>query len=242
MKPALAGIALALLVSSAFALANGETAVTPFSEGTPGVRVPSPWQPLRLPGDNRETQFSLARDGDRVVLRMESHASASSLMHPLSVSTVETPRLTWRWKVDQVVRKGDLRTRTGDDYAARLYVMFDYPLDRLPFLQRSQLRLARAIYGDSVPVATLCYVWATREPAGTRAWSPYTDRVRMIVLRSGNGEAGAWQTETRDVAADFREAFDDEAPRIKAIAVAADTDNTRDHVISYFGDLRFLAN
>lgn len=34
----------------------------------------------------------------------------------------EYPIVAWRWKVENVVAKGDVTKKAGDDYAARLYI------------------------------------------------------------------------------------------------------------------------
>jgi hypothetical protein len=74
-------------------------------------------------------------------------------------------------------------TREGDDYAARVYVLLDYPLDSLSFATRQKLRLARTFFDPDLPAATLSYVWDNRAAPGTHARSAYTETVEMIVLR-----------------------------------------------------------
>ena len=47
--------------------------------------------------------------------------------------------------------------------------------------------------------------------------------------------------ESRDVAADFKAAFGIEPPAITAVAVGNDTDNTGEHVTTWYGDVAFKA-
>jgi hypothetical protein len=117
--------------------------------------------------------------------------------------------------------------------------MFDYPLEKLPFIERTKLRLARALFDPDLPAATLCYVWDNTTPPETIAPSAYSDRVRLIVVASGTARVGRWVDFERNVAADFRAAFGDAAPPVKAIAIATDTDNTSADATSYFGDILF---
>lgn len=56
--------------------------------------------------------------------------------------------------------------KDGDDYAARVYVAFDLPDDALSWQTQIQLGLARQLYGDQVPDATINYVWDNRYPVG----------------------------------------------------------------------------
>lgn len=145
--------------------------------------------------------------------------------------------LQWSWKVSRSLAGSDLRTRQGDDYAARLYVLFDLPLERLPLGDRLRIQASRALAGIDVPSAALCYVWGSAQRAGSSAWNPYTDRVRMIVIESGNTHAKRWRPVRRDVRRDWHEAFGGPMPAIQGVAVGADTDNTGDSVETWFSDI-----
>jgi hypothetical protein len=149
---------------------------------------------------------------------------------------VEPGRLQWRWRLDQPLTGGkvvaDIQTKAGDDAALKVCVMFDHPLDRVPFVERTLLRIARSVSGEDLPAATLCYVWDSVHPEGLQGPNPYTPRVRFITLQGKGATLAKWQTETRDVAADFAKLFADELPagaampKVRAVLVGADSDNT----------------
>jgi len=67
----------------------------------------------------------------------------------------------------------------------------------------------------------------------------YTDRARMLVLRSGAGQAGAWMHERRNVLADFQRAFGEIRGELRGLAIASDTDNTGEEAHAGFADFRF---
>lgn len=146
--------------------------------------------------------------------------------------------LTWRWRVDRPLTggtaPGNLQTKAGDDAALKLCVMLDHPLDRVPFVERTVLRLARSISGEPLPAATVCYVWDPLLPPGTLGTNPYTRRVRFVSLGGPAAALGQWTTESRDLAADFRRLFADElgadpltaVPRLSAVVLGSDSDNT----------------
>lgn len=135
---------------------------------------------------------------------------------------------------------GRFGEKSGDDYAARVYLLFDYPVERVPLAQRLLLRAGRSLHGEDLPAATLCYLLDPRAPAETLLESPYTSRVRMIVVRS-SPRTGTWWEEERDLAADFQRAFGAEhgpgVPALRGIAVAADTDQSGARLRTRFGDL-----
>lgn len=229
---------LAIAVAATANNASAQSSIAAFSDGTPGAVPSPPWRATKLPKVPRETHYLLVEDAGTTVLRAEARASMSGLSHGLRVDPKATPMLEWRWKVSGVPPKGEIGTRAGDDYAARLYVLFDYDLARLPFTTRLKIRLARSLYGEAVPAAGLCYVWDAKAPIGTTTWSGYTDRLRMIVVASGTSKAGQWVSFRRDVAEDFRAAFGEEPPLVSGIAIATDTDNTDAAVTAWYGDIR----
>lgn len=187
----------------------------------------------------KPTHYTLVNDGGTTVLRAESAAAASGLIHPVRVNPVEHPILRWRWKISTILKTSDIRLKKGDDYPARLYVMFDYPLEKLSFAERMKLRMARALHDSNLPTATLCYLWDGKAPAGTMVASSYTDRVRLVVVESGASRVNQWLAIERDVAADFKAAFGSDAPAVTAVAIATDTDNTGESAIAHYGDISF---
>ena len=103
-------------------------------------------------------------------------------------------------------------------------------------------RLLAATSGETLPAATLCWVWGHGEPLDRVIDNPYSRRVRYLVLRGAADGSGRWQDERRDVAADFRRAFGDEStalPPLAAVVVAGDADNTGGRSRAYVRGLSF---
>lgn len=204
-----------------------------FDFGPPGAAPAPPWEPLDLPKKITRADARVVADGDRTVLEVAARAGAGGAIVRLS-PTDPHATLAWRWQVDRALAKADLATKAGDDFAARVYVMFDYPIDKLSFGERMKARVARLFYDKPLPLATLCYVWDNTHAHGTIVPSAYTDRVRVIVLRNREDAAATWEPESRDLAADFRRAFGEDAPPLIGIALATDTDNTGEAATARF--------
>lgn len=229
----LAWVVLALATS----VAVSATAMTlSFSDTTPGQVLPSGWKAYAMSRHHPTAQMAVVRDGNDDVFSIDANHAAGAIAHVLDIPASTT--LSWRWKVDRSVAKGDLSRKSGDDFAARVYVFFDVPRSRLSWMQRLRLNVASRSLGHSIPTSALCYVWDNRHPVGTITPNAFTDLVRTIVLQSGNTHAGTWQLQQRDLAADFRAAFGYAAPRVTGIALASDTDNTGEHVRAWFGDVK----
>lgn len=214
-----------------------QIAVGHFSHNTPALAIPLGWQPYRLGKARNETHYRLVSVDGRTVLEARAENSASALVYPLRADPKRTSWLSFSWRTERLVEKSDMRTTAGDDYPARIYVIFDYDIARLSFGERIKLRMARSIWGDQVPAAALCYVWEPRQPVGHSQWSAYTTRLRMIVAESGGARLDQWVSIERNVAEDFRAAFGEEPPPISAVIVATDTDNTGETAHTWFGDI-----
>jgi len=194
------------------------------------------WRATELPS-TKPARIALVRDRGVAVVEIEADNAASSLVRDVDWDISAYPTLNWRWRVSRTVSAGDVNAKSGDDFAARLYVTFDIPMNQLSLFDRTKLKVARWVFGDDVPAAALCYVWGNGEPVGTSVWSAYTDRVRIIVLRNRDDDIGAWVGESRNVAEDYRLAFGGPAATPNGVAIASDTDQTGESVIAWFGDI-----
>ena len=210
-----------------------------FSKLSPGQVMPKDFRMVTYP-NVKPNQFALVADEGKTVLKVESSNGAGSMAIPIALLGNQTSTtLQWRWKVDRMLDKADMDEKLADDHSARLYVFFDVPLASLSLADRTKIKLTRSIAGVDVPTAALCYVWDNKHRAGYTAWSPFTQRLRKLVLQTGPDAVGQWRDESRDVAADFKAAFGFDAPAITAISVGNDTDNTDDRVTAWFGDVGF---
>lgn len=214
---------------------------TPFSSGPLAATAPPGWAVQTLPKVERQTRYDLVNDGGRIVLRARADGSASSLRHGLFADPKQTPVLRWRWRTERVLEGADLTRKEGDDFSARVYVFFDRSEDSMTFKEKTMFRLGRARHGDQLPSAALCYVWDNRHPVGSIFDNAYTPFVAMVVASSGGAQVGQWVSLQRNVAEDYRRAFNTDPPRIIGVAVSVDTDNTGEATTTYFGDIDFVA-
>jgi len=165
-------------------------------------------------------QWRLMRENGRTFLRADSRASASAFYREIRVDLSRTPWLHWRWRVPATVGAAHEREKSGDDFAARIYVVVS---GGLLFWR------ARA----------LNYVWASHEPVG-RAWpNPFTDHAMMVAVDSGNARAGHWREHRRNIREDFRRFFGRDITRTDGIAIMTDSDNTGGSARADYGDIWF---
>ena len=168
------------------------------------------------------TVYETVRHDGRDAVRATSRGAASGLYLRRRIDLDKTPILRWSWRVDATLGDIDERTRAGDDYGARVYVIRSHPV----FLWRT-----RAVN----------YVWASTMAAGETWPNAYTDSSRHVAVRSGDALAGRWVEERRDVRADFRELFGESVRYLDAVAIMTDTDNTGGAAVAYYGDITFTS-
>jgi hypothetical protein len=174
------------------------------------------WQEKVFEG---RTDYRVVREATGNVLQAESHGAASALILKQQLDLKALPVLAWRWKVANILAKGDAGRREGDDYAARIYVIFPHW-----FFPRTR---------------TINYIWANKLPRGSVVPNPFTANAMMVAVQSGEENVGRWMIESRNVPADYRESFGEEPPLAGAIAIMTDTDNTGGSAVAWYDDIRF---
>jgi len=199
--------------------------------------LPDGWQPLTFKNIAATTRYSIVPDGARFVLKAESRSAASGLYRPVDLAPTAYPLLSWRWKVENVLAKGDERRKEGDDYAARVYVAFQYAPDAATLWEKTRYGTYRLLYGEYPPKAVINYIWANRLPKDAAIDNAFTDRAKMIAVRSGPDEIGRWIREERNLYEDYRRLFGQEPPRIAGIALMTDTDNTGESAVAYYDEI-----
>jgi len=213
-----------------------------FSSASPGEGLPDGWQPLTFSRIKQHTDYSLVEEDDRVVVKAVSYQAASGLTRAISIDPAEYPIIEWRWKVNNILQKGDVSRKDGDDYPARIYIAFAFDPDRASFLQRLEHRAAQLVRGQDVPYRAISYVWGSNSPAGTMIANAYTGRAMMFVVQAGAENLRQWVTQQRDVYEDYKKAFGEEPAMISGVAIMTDTDNTRESAVAWYGDIVFRKN
>jgi len=232
-------LTLMLLFLAVQASAWGQPAnpIPPFSE-LPELATGHGWEPLEFPDIGRHSQYELVSDPDQgQVVQARADNSASGLITRVSLEPGDSLILRWRWKVDNILEKGDARRKSGDDYPARIYVAFEFEPEKAGWFERAKRKTVSALFGEELPGKALNYIWANRLPQGDIVANPFTDDTMMIAVNSGEEELGQWVTVERDIVADYRAAFGEEPPPLVGVAIMSDTDNTGETATAWYGDI-----
>jgi hypothetical protein len=195
------------------------------------------WRPFSFSKTKKHTQYSIVQEEGKTYLKAESNVSASALIYKKQFNIYDYPRMRWKWKIENVYKKGNVKEKSGDDYPMRVYVLFQYDPEKAPFWQRIKYGLAKTVYGEYPPGSALNYIWANRKDEKGIAPNIYANEVKMVILEAGPEKAGRWVEEDVDMVKDYRRAFGTDPPAIADIAVMNDSDNTGESSVSYLGDI-----
>jgi hypothetical protein len=204
-----------------------------------GQGLPDGWKPLAFKKIERHTAYTLVKEDNAVVVKAVAEASASGLTCEVKINPKEYLLVQWRWKVTNILNKGDVRQKEGDDYPARIYITFEYDSSKLSFFEKAKYEAIRLLYGKYPPLGAINYIWESKAPIGTMVPNPYTDRVMMFVVETGPSKLNQWVNEERNIFEDYKKAFGQEPPMISGIAIMTDTDNTGESATAYYGDIVF---
>ena len=221
---------VALLVASAVPGLSAELPIPLEAEG---------WRHQEIPNVERTTKYELRRESDRTVLRAESECGASGrVISLLDVDLAHTPVLQWEWRIAKGLNIPNERTKPGDDFAARIIVMFQYDARQASLVERAEHAVAETLRGETLPGRSIAYVWSSRQPRGAAWRNPY--RSPTILISRGAGTESVWRSESADVRADYEKHWEAEAPPLAGVAVLTDADNTCGSAVAEYADFRFV--
>jgi hypothetical protein len=163
------------------------------------------------------TEYRLTRENDTTVVKATSQGAASGLVKKVSFDPQKYRYLRWSWKILHTIPGGDETTKAGDDYAARIYVVFPGKY----FWQTKAIN----------------YIWANHLNTGASIPNAYTSSAIMVAVQSGSNNAGQWHVEKRDIFADYKNLFGSDPGEASAIAIMTDTDDTGENAIAWYGDI-----
>lgn len=204
---------------------------------------PVEWQAQPVRGAKHATVYRYVRDDEAnaTVLEGFADAAAGAITYRFDDDAHVHSILRFKWKPGNLIATSDPLTKAGDDYTARIYVTFVSDPNRASIREKTENAIATALYGETPPHAALSYVFTHKAASGTIITSPYTHRVKKIVVDADPASIGKWKSFTRDIYEDYKRAFGEEPTRISGIAIMVDTDNTGEKASARFGDITLTA-
>ena len=179
-----------------------------------------------------ESSYTPEMYRDRPALKAVSNASASGLVLKKSIDLSETPYMSWSWLVEKTLFPLDERSKKGDDFVTRLYVVID----------------GGFMFWKTL---SLNYVWSSNQEKDLVWDNPFAgSNVQMMSIRGKDAQTSKRYEERRNVYEDLIQVFGDKGSAeanqdaygvIDVIAIMTDTDNSGKQAESYYGDIIFSA-
>ncbi|MDE1892360.1 MAG: DUF3047 domain-containing protein [Betaproteobacteria bacterium] len=199
----------------------------------------NPWKIIRFNDSIPPTIFNVRSWDNKVALEAIADSSMAVYSRTLSFDLKKTPYLCWYWRIDKSVEKAIMGSKSGDDYAARIYVTFTNTQSSIFSLTKSTLL---GLVGYQTPDVAIDYVWDNKNPINYQLFSPYVSQDSMIVVESGDLKSHQWILEKRNLLADLQKSFGTSDFNISSIGFASDADNTHSQAHAGFADVKFVNN
>ncbi len=168
-----------------------------------------------------KTEYKIVKLNNKKVLFASSHGTASGLIKEQKIDLMKTPYLNWNWRIEEHLGNLNEQSKSGDDYAARIYVVIDGGI----FFWKTY---------------ALNYVWSSNAKTGKIWPNAYAgDHAMMIAVRSTQDPIKTWLTEKRNVAEDLKTILGKDFQYIDGIAIMTDTDNSKKNATAYYGAIYF---
>ena len=184
-------------------------------EGNEVGKCPSGW--ISTNEKNMTKVYSVQADGEKRFLHADAQGLSVQICSERKWSLKDYPVLRWRWRAVIFPSGSNELTKNGDDSVLGIYVV----LNGFPF------------------ATAIKYIWSDTLPVGAAFDSPYSNRTKIIVVRSGRDLSGMWTTEERNVLSDYERFFGKGAkhPVAQGIAILTDSDNTHSRSAGDYTDI-----
>lgn len=170
------------------------------------------------------TSYQLVQQDDQTVLQAVADASASGLFKEVLIDLTTHPYINWQWKLEKGHPPLAERTKKGDDYGARVYII---------------------VKGGVLfwKTKAINYVWSSTEKKGATWPNAFVGKnAILLAVRSPEDKLNTWYKEKRNVYEDLKNIFGKEIKQIHAVAIMTDSDNSKGLVRASYGDISFTTD
>lgn len=196
------------------------------------------WQHLTLPS-KKQTLYTLSNQQGRDSIQAHATSSASMLRQDLRIAATDLDVVKFSWHVPELIRDADLAERDFDDSPVRIVLVFEGDKSKFSAKNAMLSEMAELLSGESLPYATLMYVWCNKREAGSVVVNPRTDRIRSIVVESGARNLRQWLDYERNIRADYEKAFGEVPGDLLRVGIMTDSDNTQSQTVASYGSMQF---
>ena len=191
------------------------------------------WQGYSFAKIDKATDFKTTNKN----LIVHANKSASAIITNQNFTLTPETEISWTWKLEKALKALDGRKKKEDDYALRIYVMFEDASPDETFFESLSYDAASAVSSGELPRSALCYTWASQSYEEKSFESPYTDRVMIVPLRSDKNKLSTWATESVKPYDDYQKFFNRVPPKTFRLVIMGDADNSESESLGHFSKI-----
>ena len=174
----------------------------------------------KVRGADAKTAYSIGNNEKGNYLKAVAENAASGVGKEIEINLDKTPFINITWKIEKDLKGIKENTKTGHDFAARVFVI--KKTGATPLSNRA-----------------INYVFSSNSNVGETWPSPYTKKSIDSVLASTKSNLNEWVTVKANVKEDFKKFHDLDVEELSGIAIMADTDNSKLTTVSYYQNIFF---
>jgi hypothetical protein len=191
------------------------------------------WENFCLPGTKCIIKYNLEKDSNEEYLRINTDSSVTGLIYKKIFNPYDFPIINWKWKIDNIFKKGDGEYKMSDDYPIRIFVLFEKKRSDENKLRNFFYNIIQKKYGYSLPHSSIVYVWESKIKNEKYIVCPYSKIIRYIPVQMGDKNIKKWIEEEMNIIESYKLAFGELPPKRATIALMADSDNVREQSTAY---------
>lgn len=197
------------------------------------------WEIFRVPG-KQPTRYSHVQHEGREAVRAVADATGSILRHRHRIEPADLGRISFSWNVPPPGDGTNTLLAGLEDVPVRIVLAFDGDRSRFSLKNSLLSELSLMLTGEELPFATLIYAWSRVNQPGAVVLNDRTDRIRKLVVNSGDQGYNQWLNYERDIRADYLKAFGEEPGALLSFAVFTEGERNEGQLQAYYGPLKLL--
>ena len=197
------------------------------------------WEIFRVPG-KQPASYSYVRHEGRDAVLAKAEASGSILRHRHRIEPDQLGLVRFSWNVPNPDAGANLALPQLEDVPVRVVLAFEGDRSRLSMKNALLSELSRLLTGEEMPFATLVYSWSRVNQPGEVILNDRTDRIRKIVVDSGDHGYNEWRSYERDIRADYRKAFGEDPGALLSFAVFTEGEKNEGQLQAFYGPLKLV--
>ena len=192
------------------------------------------WEIFRAPGKPPTRYRHVQHQGRDAVLAL-ADASGSILRHQFRLEPTSLGRVSFSWHVPDAASGANASMARLEDVPVRVVLAFEGDRSRFSMKNALLSELSQLLTGEPLPYATLIYAWSRVRLPGEVITNDQTDRIRKLVVESGDGGYNQWLSYERDVRADFFRVFGEEPGALTSFAVFTESERGDGPLQAWYG-------